>query len=358
MTSAAPTVRHHFEPAFLQIPDDAQSEVGLMPDAMDVAVGVDDRLYVLSKKPPKVFVFEPTGEFVTSFGDGMFCPRPHCIAVGNDGTIWIADSENHVIRHFSADGKHLGDIGTFGVPSDTGIDLSAGPFKYLTIKRVGAPFHDPNCVAVAPNGDLFVGDGDGNAAIHHFSADGKLITSWGGPGSYPGRFCEPHGITIHNDEVVVCDRGNERLQFFGFDGAFHRQYLVQRPAQVAFDADGNALVVSMGWNTGELSYGRGVIVSEMSPCLSILDTEGRLVERVGGDGMPWEPDTLTAAHGIAIDSKGTIYVADITSSMRIAATLTVEERLARTDTVRRWAQVPVPRDIEISPCVLVLKSDS
>lgn len=357
MTSAPQVMAHRFEPAPLQIPDIAQSEVGLLPDAMDVAVGEGDRLYVLAKRPSRVYVFEPTGEFVTSFGDGMFCPRPHSITAANDGTIWVADIENHVIRHFSPQGEHLGDLGTYGVPSDTGIDdsIKALAMRLLTLKRVAGPFHDPTCLAVAPNGDLFVSDGYGNAAIHHFDPDGKLLRSWGGAGSYPGRFRNPHALTIHDGEVVVCDRENERLQFFGLDGTYHREFQVQRPAQIAFDAQGNALVVSMGWNTGEISFARGWIETDVPTCLSILDTEGRLLERVGGDGRPWDTNSLTAAHGISIDSKGTVYVADSTGSMRTAASLTVEERLARKDAVARWAHVAVPRELDYSPSVHILR---
>jgi hypothetical protein len=37
--------------------------------------------------------------------------------------------------------------------------------------------------------------------------------------------------------------------------------------------------------------------------------------------------------------------------MRLAATLSVEERLARKDAVVRWAHVPLPRDLEHAPAV-------
>jgi sugar lactone lactonase YvrE len=326
-----------------------------MPDAMDVAVGAEDRLFVLAKRPARVYVFEPGGAFVTSFGDGLFCPRPHAITAANDGTVWVTDIENHVIRHFTSDGKHLGDLGTSGVPSNTGVDDSIGNygFRTLTISRAGPPFHDPTCAVVAPNDDLYVSDGYGNAAVHHFSPDGELIRTWGGPGSVSGRFRNPHGITIHHDEVVVCDRENERLQFFGLDGSYHREWAAQRPAKVAFDAAGRALVISMGWNVGEVSFARGMIDTdtELPSCLTILDDKGRLLEQVGGEGQPWEPGTLTAAHGVAIDSKGVVYVADITSSMRLAATLSVPERLARQDAVVRWAYVPLPRELEHAPAV-------
>lgn len=51
-----------------------------------------------------------------------------------------------------------------------------------TIRRAAPPFNKPTGVAFAPSGDLFVSDGYGNAAIHHFTRDGKLIQTWEVPG--------------------------------------------------------------------------------------------------------------------------------------------------------------------------------
>ena len=39
-------------------------------------------------------------------------------------------------------------------------------------------------------------DGYGNARIHQFDADGRLLFSWGEPGAGPGQFHVPHGIAI------------------------------------------------------------------------------------------------------------------------------------------------------------------
>lgn len=357
MTSSS-AVPYRCVPAQLAIPAIADSEIGLLPDAMDVAVGLDDRLFVLAKRPARVYVFDAHGTFLTHFGDDMFCARPHSITCAGDGSVWVTDIENHVIRHFSQDGTHLGDLGSFGVASDSGIDDSVGKlaFRMLTIARAGLPFHDPTCLAVAPNQDLYVSDGYGNAAIHHFDPDGNHLRTWGGPGSAPGRFRLPHAVAIHDDEVVVCDQDNERLQFFGLDGAFRREWPVQRPAQVTFDAVGRAIVISMGWNTGEVSFARGRIESQQTACVSVLGPDGTLLDEIGNTGSPWDPGTFVAAHGIAIDSRGIIYVADTTGSMRVASTLSVEQRLARKDAVARWAHIDVPSDLDVdaSPSVHVL----
>ena len=75
-------------------------------------------------------------------------------------------------------------------------------------------------------------DGYGNARVHRFSPDGKLIRSWGEPGTGPGQFNLPHDIWVHPDgRVLVADRENERIQIFDLDGEFMEQWThLQRPA--------------------------------------------------------------------------------------------------------------------------------
>jgi len=77
----------------------------------------------------------------------------------------------------------------------------------------------------APNGDLYCTDGYGNAAVHRFSKDGKLVQSWGSPGRNPGQFCLPHSIWVDgNGNVWVADRDNHRVQVFTGDGKFLRSF--------------------------------------------------------------------------------------------------------------------------------------
>src|SRR6185369_3048668 len=115
------------------------------------------------------------------------------------------------------EGKLLLTLGTSGKPSDTGID----GIDYRTIKRVGAPFHRPTNIALAADGSIYASDGYGNARVHKFAADGKLLFSWGEPGSGPGQFHVPHGIAVDpNGTVFVADRENSRIQLFTSEGKF------------------------------------------------------------------------------------------------------------------------------------------
>lgn len=82
--------------------------------------------------------------------------------------------------------------------------------------------YNPTNVAIAPNGDVYVGDGYGSYFINQYNAKGEFIRSFGGRGSEPGRLAEPHGVWVDartaTPVLVVADRRNNRLQRFTLDG--------------------------------------------------------------------------------------------------------------------------------------------
>ena len=68
-------------------------------------------------------------------------------------------------------------------------------------------------------------DGYGNARVHKYSPDGKLLFSWGEPGSDPGRFNIVHNICCDGDGwVYVADRENHRVQVFDGKGRYESQW--------------------------------------------------------------------------------------------------------------------------------------
>ena len=95
---------------------------------------------------------------------------------------------------------------------------------------------------------MYVADGYGNARVHRFSPDGRLLGSWGEPGAGPGQFHVPHGIAIDAaGTVYVADRENSRLQLFSPAGEFLAEWTdVARPCEVAIDRDGNVFVAELG----------------------------------------------------------------------------------------------------------------
>ena len=79
----------------------------------------------------------------------------------------------------------------------------------------GGPFNRPTDIALTPSGEMFITDGYGNARVHKFSPDGKLLFLWGEPGTGPGQFNLPHGIALDKSgRVYVADRENGRVQRF------------------------------------------------------------------------------------------------------------------------------------------------
>ena len=162
-----------------------------------------------------VFQFDKDGNLLTRFGAGMFV-WPHGIDVDDQGNVWVADARGegnrgHQVIKFSPEGEVLMRLGTAGV---------AG--------RTEETFDQPNDVLVAPNGDIFVGDGhpaNGNNRIVKFSSDGTYITEWGETGSGPGQFHTPHALAMDSQGLLyVGDRSNRRIQVFDQDGEFIRDF--------------------------------------------------------------------------------------------------------------------------------------
>ncbi|MBI2940849.1 MAG: hypothetical protein HYY04_10470 [Chloroflexi bacterium] len=200
-------------------------------------------------------------------------------------------------------------LGTSGVGSDTGYDGG----WITSIKRGGPPFNRPTNVAIAPNGEIYVSDGYGNARIHRFSADGKLIQSWGEPGTGPGQFYLPHGVEVAADgRVLVADRENDRIQFFSPDGEYLGEWTnVQRPTDIHIDRDGLIYVAELRWTVGQRSMVRGPITEDQPGRVSVLDPNGAVLTRWGG-ADPCAPGNFCAPHGICVDSHGDVYVGEVT----------------------------------------------
>lgn len=277
-------------------------------EATSVAADSEGRLFVFNRGEHPVIVFDQLGCVVAHWGEGLFV-RPHGITITNEGTVWLTDDADHTVKKYTLDGKHLMTLGTSGRPSDTGADS----IDYRTIRYAGPPFHYPTNVAVARSGDLYVTDGYGNARIHHFSPDGRLISSWGEPGSGVGQFHVPHGIAIDRDGVVyVADRENSRIQRFDSNGRFVDQWTdLARPCQVHIDDSGLIYVAELGYRAGMWPGTTPPTRDATGGRVSIFDMDGRLRARWGGGALPCSLGDFYAPHDIWVDSLGIIYVAEV-----------------------------------------------
>ena len=183
------------------------------------AVGVDskDNVYAFNRGDHPVAVFDQDGNLLRTWGEGVFT-RPHGVHMAPDDTIWLTDDGDHTVRHCTLDGRVLLTLGIPGKPS---------PFMS------GEPFHRCTHTALSPQCDhLYISDGYGNARIHKFTVDGKLLSSWGEPGTDPGQFNIPHNICCDPDGwLYVADRENHRVQVFDGNGKWRDAVELPAPAE-------------------------------------------------------------------------------------------------------------------------------
>jgi hypothetical protein len=227
------------------------------------AVGVDgqDRVYAFNRGRHPMVVFDRDGNFLRSWGEGVF-HRPHGVHVAPDDTLWLTDDGDHTVRHCTLDGHVLLTIGVPGAPK-----------PYMS----GEPFHRCTHTALSPRGDLYVSDGYGNARVHKFAPDGRLILSWGEPGTDPGRF-ESQWHDMHRPSGLHLERGGEGRFYVG--------------------EIGGALPVNYD-------------VPNIGPRVSIYSHGGERLARLGDRLAGLEPGQFISPHGLAVDSRGDIYVGEV-----------------------------------------------
>ncbi len=277
-------------------------------DCCGVGVDAQDNVYLITRGQARVIVYDRDGALLRSWGEDLFTERTHGLTVAPDGSVYCVDDGNHCIFQFTPTGELLGTIGNRGVASDTGYDGAR-----LESIRGGPPFNRPTNLAVAPSGELYVSDGYGNCKVHRFAATGELIQSWGEPGAGPGQFYLPHGIRVAADgRVLVADRENDRIQIFSPDGRYLDQWTdVQRPTNIAIDRAGMCYVSELWWRVGMRSQVHGEIVADQPGRVSVLNANGHVLARWGGAERT-APGNFIAPHDICVDSRGDLYVAEVT----------------------------------------------
>jgi sugar lactone lactonase YvrE len=270
----------------------------------DGAVDSQGRVFVFSRSAHPVMIFDSEGNLLSSWGGDIF-RRAHGLTIGPDDMLYCADDKDHTVRKVTPDGRVLMTLGTNDQPSDSGYDGKS----WFTIKRGAPPFNRPTSVGLSPKGELFVSDGYGNCRVPKFSADGKLIKSWGEPGTGPGQFTIVHTCCVDSSGTVyVSDRENDRVQVFSPDGEFITQWTnMHRPNGMFIGPDGylyiSELFAGAGWKGGPAQPAQ----------ISIWKLDGTLLARWGGEDFTIEGNFF-APLGMWGDAEGNIYVGELSIS--------------------------------------------
>ncbi len=267
-------------------------------DVCGLSIDSQDRVYILSRSAHPVMVFDREGNLLTSWGEGFF-KRAHGSCVGPDGSVYCTDDGNHTVSKFTPEGKLLQVLGSKDQPSDTGYVQQSDLYESLaTIRHGGSPFNRPTGIALSPSGEIYVSDGYGNARVHKFTPDGTLLFSWGEPGNASGQFRLPHSIWVDKRERVwVADRENNRIQIFDARGEFLNQWTdLSQPTDIFIDDE------------------ETVYVSELNQRVSIFTIDSKLLARWDSQGQVKETALFIAPHTIAVDSKGDLYVGEVSGT--------------------------------------------
>jgi len=309
-------------------------------EATSVAVDSDDNVFVFNRGNKPILVFDPDGNVINMWGNDnppddvriirdpygnasqfwdTWFNRPHAVTIDHEDNVWLVDDNGCQIHKMSKSGEYLMTIGS-GTPAP---------------KQSGDMFNRPTDVAISKtSGEIFICDGYDNSRVHRLDPAGKLIQSWGTIGTDPGEFNVPHNIALIDDEeVIVCDRENYRVQVFTLDGEFKREWMVHKAVAVEVTGTGDDVriyIAEQGPTKGSPNRGE----PNLGNRVGIYDREGNRITRFGSREIGEEPDQFLWPHSMAIDSKGSVYIAEV-SFVEWGMTLNPRQEMA---SLRKWVR--------------------
>ena len=121
-----------------------------------------------------------------------------------------------------------------------------------------------------------------------------------------------YAVVQLNGWVYVADRENHRVQVFDGNGRFETAWnnVVHRPSALHMTS-GPCPLCFIGELGPYLGSNRGF--PNLGPRISILSNTGKLLARLGSEVNPHgqAPGQFMSPHGIAVDSRGDIYVGEV-----------------------------------------------
>ena len=275
----APALGYHPVEAGLSLPEGMK-----MGASSGVAFDAQGHMWVLNRGEHPLMEFDGSGKLLRAMGEGMF-NRGHGLRIAPDGSIWTTDVQGHTVMKWSTKGEVVLTLGTRGQSGNW--DEAAGTRLLF----------EPADIAFAPNGDVFIvqGHGRGDGRVLRFTNAGKFITVWGGKGSEPGKFDQPHSILVTpQNQLLVGDRENRRVQVFDLDGKYIKEWKFKGlPCGLLVGPD-RQIYLATGFS--------GQILR--------LNADGKAVAMMGQPGPGPALGEFGEAHYMAIAPNSDIYVAD------------------------------------------------
>jgi sugar lactone lactonase YvrE len=269
-----------------------------------IAVGKNDVVYTAEFRNQRVQRFTTEGEFM-----GAFTVQPHAggLAVDADGNVYVAHWNSNKVAAYSPSGELLREWGQKGTGD--------GEFQL------------PGSIAIGPDDLLYVPD-QGNSRVQKFTREGKFVSKWGEHGTEPGQFGggQPVGGRFAGPQFVAFDRvGNvyttdaalDRIQKFTPDGKLLAFWGNERAEPGGFGpppmnkdgTPGPGGPISLCVDRRDRVW-----VSATNNRVQQFTNDGKYLRGVGGEGT--EPGQFHLPHGIVLDSRDCLYVAD-TMNFRI-----------------------------------------
>jgi NHL repeat len=286
-----------------------------------VCVDRQDHVFILNRQDvldvdlnagqmaPLIIEIDPQGNVVNSWGDPKLLEtRLHSCHFDKDNNIWIGSAPSGMVQKYSHDGsKLLLQIGKKGV-----FDSSDSTVKGKPLNSNAAQFFMPSSIFVdRQNGDVYVSDGEGaggNRRIAVMDRDGKFLRQW-----QPEGMETVHCMTAANDGLVyVCNRQQSRIQVYDKMGNFKKNIEVPwkpyttPPDGKRTETGGSAVSLDFSPDSNQrLIY----LINQNNSQIEIIDRQsGKILSSFGRAGH--FPGEFDQPHGIAVDSKGNVYVAE------------------------------------------------
>lgn len=184
-----------------------------------IAIGKDGTIYVADTLNLRVQVFDPSGKPIRQITRGAEAfKQPFALAITNNGELLVLDSERATIERFSSDGKLLSSFGG----------------------NLG--FYFPRAIALDAQENIYVADTGGSKVVK-LSPTGEAMLVFGVKGKERGEFTEPTGVAISpNGTVFTIDPSNRKLSAFSPDATFIRD----TPIEAAGSVNAPKLVLEPG----------------------------------------------------------------------------------------------------------------